>query len=137
MGGKPARPIDARIGANLRRAREQAGVSRARLGQLIDVTYQQIGKYENGTDKIGAGSLALLCAFLGVPVAEVYADLPLDAEFGLAETQQSPFIAVDMEIEVGRGIAACLLRIDDPARTSVINIFKHIGDTLAGRGSSS
>ncbi|MGP9821432.1 helix-turn-helix domain-containing protein [Salinarimonas sp. NSM] len=49
--------IDRFVGQRIRLARRIAKMSQQKLGEQIGVTYQQIQKYENGTDRIGAGRL--------------------------------------------------------------------------------
>ena len=49
--------IDRFVGQRVRLARRIAKMSQQKLGEMIGVTYQQIQKYENGTDRIGAGRL--------------------------------------------------------------------------------
>jgi len=49
--------IDRFVGQRVRLARKIAKISQQNLGATIGVTYQQVQKYENGTDRIGAGRL--------------------------------------------------------------------------------
>ena len=46
-------PTDVRVGRLLRERRLERGISQERLGALLGVTYQQIQKYERGTNRIG------------------------------------------------------------------------------------
>lgn len=49
--------IDRCVGQRVRLARKIAKLSQQKLGEIAGVTYQQVQKYENGTDRIGAGRL--------------------------------------------------------------------------------
>jgi len=49
--------IDRFVGQRVRLARKMTKMSQQKLGEITGVTYQQIQKYENGTDRIGAGRL--------------------------------------------------------------------------------
>jgi transcriptional regulator with XRE-family HTH domain len=49
--------IDRFVGQRVRLARKMSKMSQQKLGEISGVTYQQIQKYENGTDRIGAGRL--------------------------------------------------------------------------------
>jgi transcriptional regulator with XRE-family HTH domain len=49
--------IDRFVGQRVRLARKMTKMSQQKLGEISGVTYQQIQKYENGTDRIGAGRL--------------------------------------------------------------------------------
>lgn len=66
---KAATPMDALVGARLRARRKQLRMSQERLGKDIGVSFQQVQKYENGTNRIGAGRLAEISNVLDVPVA--------------------------------------------------------------------
>ena len=66
---KAATPMDALVGARLRSRRKQLRISQEKLGKEIGVSFQQVQKYENGTNRIGAGRLAEISKVLDVPVA--------------------------------------------------------------------
>jgi transcriptional regulator with XRE-family HTH domain len=81
---KAATPMDALVGARLRSRRKQLKMSQERLGKEIGVSFQQVQKYENGTNRIGAGRLAEISKVLDVPVAYFFtgssAGSPSDSE---------------------------------------------------------
>jgi transcriptional regulator with XRE-family HTH domain len=66
---KAATPMDALVGSRLRTRRKQLRISQERLGKEVGVSFQQVQKYENGTNRIGAGRLAEMSKVLNVPVA--------------------------------------------------------------------
>lgn len=59
-------PTDIRVGRLLRERRLALGITQERLGGLLGVTYQQVQKYERGTNRIGSSRLKELCGILGV-----------------------------------------------------------------------
>ncbi len=59
----------AAIGDKIKSLRKQFGFSQERLGEIADVTYQQIQKYENGTDRISTDRLKLIADGLNVPIS--------------------------------------------------------------------
>lgn len=61
-------PIDRHVGARVRTRRVGLGVSQTRLGQALGVTFQQIQKYENGSNRIGASNLHRIAETLDVGV---------------------------------------------------------------------
>ncbi len=61
------------IGANLRRIRTMAGLSQERLGELLGVTFQQVQKYEKGSNRISAPVLVELSAILSVDIQDFFA----------------------------------------------------------------
>jgi transcriptional regulator with XRE-family HTH domain len=67
-------PRDADIAKRLRALRLQRGWSQADLGNVLGVSFQQVQKYERGTNRIAAGRLARIAETLEVPVVFFYGD---------------------------------------------------------------
>src|SRR5262245_40757589 len=61
--------VDVAIGRNLRIWRLAKGLSQAQLAHRLGVTFQQVQKYEVGSNRIGTGRLFKAAAVLGVPIA--------------------------------------------------------------------
>jgi len=59
---------DALVGTNIRVQRLARKMSQARLGAQIGVSFQQLQKYELGTNRVGASRLVRIAAALDVPV---------------------------------------------------------------------
>jgi transcriptional regulator with XRE-family HTH domain len=72
MRAKANEPVDSLVGARIRLLRKRRKMSQAELGKAIGVTFQQIQKYENGKNRIGAGRLHLVATSLNVPIAELF-----------------------------------------------------------------
>ena len=52
------------------------GMSQEKLGENLGITFQQIQKYEKGTNRVGASRLQAIASILGVPVAFFFEDAP-------------------------------------------------------------
>jgi transcriptional regulator with XRE-family HTH domain len=72
---KTPNPIDAKAGARLRMRRLTLGMSKTEVGEALDISYQQVQKYENGTNRIGAGGLQQLANLLGVTPGYFFEDV--------------------------------------------------------------
>ena len=68
-------PRDMDIAKRVRALRLQRGMSQTELGGVLDVTFQQVQKYETGSNRISAGRLQQIAEGLDVPVAYFYAGL--------------------------------------------------------------
>jgi transcriptional regulator with XRE-family HTH domain len=68
--------IDKYVGSRIRSRRVGLRMSQTKLGEAIGVTFQQIQKYENGTNRIGASNLFKIGRALGVEVASFYQGMP-------------------------------------------------------------
>lgn len=61
--------VDAHVGQRVRMRRTLLGVSQEKLGEAIGLTFQQVQKYERGSNRISAGTLYRLGQVLDVPVS--------------------------------------------------------------------
>jgi transcriptional regulator with XRE-family HTH domain len=77
MNGKTPDPIDKHVGSRVRMRRMMMGFSQEKLGDAIGVTFQQVQKYEKGTNRIGASRLQQISGSLQVPVAFFFEGAPL------------------------------------------------------------
>ena len=59
---------DAEVGRRIRAQRLVRGMSQTDLGNQLGITFQQVQKYEKGTNRVGAGRLTRIAEVLGVPV---------------------------------------------------------------------
>ena len=68
------------IGSKLRMRRLAMGLTQTKVAQAINVTFQQIQKYEKGTNGISSLRIMQLANFLKVPIVFFFEDLPIYAE---------------------------------------------------------
>jgi transcriptional regulator with XRE-family HTH domain len=69
MSAKSPDHIDIEVGQRIRIYRKTRGLSQTVLADQLGVTFQQVQKYENGRNRIGAGRLTRVAQVLDVPVA--------------------------------------------------------------------
>ena len=69
---KQAQKIDKVIGRNIRIHRLAKKMSQTELGEKLGVSFQQIQKYENGTNRVGSGRLFQIAAILGLHVSTFF-----------------------------------------------------------------
>jgi transcriptional regulator with XRE-family HTH domain len=62
-------PTDAHVGGRIRMRRMMLKMSQEKLGDALGITFQQIQKYEKGTNRVGASRLQHISQVLQVPVA--------------------------------------------------------------------
>jgi transcriptional regulator with XRE-family HTH domain len=65
-------PVDKHVGSRVRMRRRMLAMSQGKLGDALGVTFQQVQKYEKGTNRIGAGRLQEISHILQVPIAFFY-----------------------------------------------------------------
>ena len=71
-----ATAVDAHVGGRVRTRRTLLGLSQERLGEVLGLTFQQVQKYEKGSNRIGASRLYHISKILDVPVSYFYEDMP-------------------------------------------------------------
>src|SRR5881296_759269 len=67
-GKRRPTPVDVRFGHRMRARRLMLGLSQSELGAALDVTFQEIQKYERGVNRVSASILEELAATLRVPI---------------------------------------------------------------------
>jgi transcriptional regulator with XRE-family HTH domain len=72
--GQP-NPVDVHVGSRVRLRRTLLGMSQEKLGEAIDLTFQQVQKYERGANRIGASRLWDLSRVLDVPVSFFFEEM--------------------------------------------------------------
>jgi transcriptional regulator with XRE-family HTH domain len=72
MAMRKSGPLDAMVGTRIRMLRLNRGISQAILAQRIGVTFQQVQKYEQGANRVGASRLAQIAYVLDVSVGEFF-----------------------------------------------------------------
>ena len=95
-------PIDRHVGSRVRLRRVLIGLSQERLGVQLGVTFQQIQKYEKGTNRISASRLWQIGAILGVPIAYFFdgaSNLIASRAEGFADTGQNQISGIAQSTE--------------------------------------
>ncbi len=82
-------PVDKHVGHRLRQRRGLLGISQEKLGEAVGLTFQQIQKYERGSNRIGASRLYQFSCILDVSVSYFFDDMP--EELKTPEGQLSGF----------------------------------------------
>jgi transcriptional regulator with XRE-family HTH domain len=72
MPERPINPVDEAVGARIRLLRKRRKMSQQELGTALGVTFQQVQKYENGKNRVGASRLHMVAIALNVPITELF-----------------------------------------------------------------
>src|SRR5437660_5546493 len=76
MAKKAPNPIDKYVGSRVRMRRMMLSMSQEKLGDALGLTFQQVQKYEKGTNRIGASRLQQISLILQVPVSFFFEGAP-------------------------------------------------------------
>lgn len=75
---RTATTTDAIVGRNIRASRKMAGLNQAELAEQIGIRFQQLQKYETGTNRVSAGRIVAICNILDIPLAQLFAGTSLN-----------------------------------------------------------
>jgi transcriptional regulator with XRE-family HTH domain len=75
----PFHPVDVHVGTRMRQRRALLGMSQTSLGNAVGLTFQQVQKYERGSNRISASRLVEFAKVLDVPVSFFFDELPAKA----------------------------------------------------------
>jgi transcriptional regulator with XRE-family HTH domain len=70
--------VDAHVGARLRQRRMLLGISQEQLAEMLGLTFQQVQKYERGTNRVSASRLFQLARALDTPITWFFEDMESD-----------------------------------------------------------
>jgi transcriptional regulator with XRE-family HTH domain len=64
--------VDSQLGESIRAHRLVAGMSQSDLARKLGVSFQQVQKYEKGTNRVGAGRIPLIAEIFGVSISALF-----------------------------------------------------------------
>jgi transcriptional regulator with XRE-family HTH domain len=127
---KAPNPIDKHVGSRVRMRRMMLDMSQTTLGDALGITFQQVQKYEKGTNRISASRLQQVCHVLQVPVTFFFEGAPQTsaAPSAASERQLSPNRITDfMATREGLSLARAFMRISDvQLRRRIVNLVEEI-----------
>ena len=126
MSVKSPNPVDTFVGARVRLQRQVLGMSQGTLAGALNITFQQVQKYEKGTNRIGASRLQEIARVLGVPVSFFFRDgddLPASTIGIEVRNAESNTVMQYLANADGLKLNQAFVRIKDPALRKSIIIF--------------
>jgi transcriptional regulator with XRE-family HTH domain len=125
---KKPNPIDVHVGSRVRLRRNMLGMSQEKLGESLGITFQQVQKYEKGTNRVGASRLQAIASILGVPVSFFFEDAPGNvpaAGAGFAEETSTNYVVDFLNSSEGLQLNRAFVKIADAkVRRKVVELVK-------------
>ncbi|WP_112809084.1 helix-turn-helix domain-containing protein [Ensifer sp.] len=124
---KKPNPIDIHVGSRIRLRRTMLGMSQEKLGESLGITFQQIQKYEKGTNRVGASRLQNISGILNVPVSFFFEDAPGEntSASGMAEASSSNYVVDFLSSSEGLQLNRAFVKIGDPkVRRKLVDLVK-------------
>ena len=124
---KKPNPIDIHVGSRIRLRRTMLGMSQEKLGESLGITFQQIQKYEKGTNRIGSSRMHQIALILQMPVSFFFEGLPQPGSGSVDQDSLDPLKTM-VSTQNGIRLMNAFLAIHDP---KLILSLVHIAETLA------
>lgn len=127
---KKPNPIDTHVGSRIRLRRNMLGMSQEKLGENLGITFQQIQKYEKGTNRVGASRLQAIASIMSVPVSFFFEDAPGHdgaPRGGFAEDNAMALAAEFCSTPEGLQLNRAFVKVADPkVRRRIIDLVKSL-----------
>jgi transcriptional regulator with XRE-family HTH domain len=125
---KTPHATDRHVGNRVRMRRKMQGMSQAKLGEALGVTFQQVQKYEKGTNRIGASRLQHIASIQQVAISFFFEDAPAQSSIlDEASDDVSGFLATSD----GLALTKAYMQIENAKlRRSIVALVKQ----MAGEG---
>jgi transcriptional regulator with XRE-family HTH domain len=128
MSTKAPNPVDKYVGSRVRMRRIMLGMSQEKLGEALGLTFQQIQKYEKGTNRVGASRIQQISEILQVPVSFLFEGGPSGTSTvdGFEATSPS-YISDFLATSEGLALTRAFTRIPDAKlRRSIVDLVEQI-----------
>ena len=129
MTTKAPNPVDKYVGSRVRMRRIMLSMSQEKLGESLGLTFQQVQKYEKGTNRIGASRLQQIAEILQVPVSFLFEggpSAPAQAG-GMSEAPSPAYVADFLATSEGLALTRAFTRLTDPKlRRSIVDLVEQM-----------
>ena len=129
MSTKAPNPVDKYVGSRVRMRRIMLGMSQEKLGEALGLTFQQIQKYEKGTNRVGASRIQQIAEVLQIPVSFLFEGGPTSSNgsdsFG--EGTSPAYVSDFLATSEGLALTRAFTRIaDNKLRRSIVDLVEQI-----------
>jgi transcriptional regulator with XRE-family HTH domain len=133
MSKRSPNRVDKYVGGRIRVQRKALGISQRKLAHALGVSFQQVQKYENGTDRIGAGRLQQLSQALRAPPAFFFQGAPnVSGGRSRETTTESPArLTRFLGTREGTALTRAFRRLDVKLRWRIVDLVQSLSE--AGR----
>jgi transcriptional regulator with XRE-family HTH domain len=131
MAKKAPNPIDKHVGSRVRMRRMMLSMSQEKLGDALGLTFQQVQKYEKGTNRIGASRLQQISQILQVPVAFFFEGAP-NLHPQVEELNEAPsptYVSDFLATSDGLALTKAFMRIKETRlRRRIVDLVEEIAE---------
>jgi transcriptional regulator with XRE-family HTH domain len=118
-------PIDKHVGTRIRMRRQMISMSQEKLAKKLGITFQQVQKYEKGTNRVGASRLQAIASILGAPIAFFF-----EGSLGADKMDDGPISDLLSDLlatKAGPALVKAFVKVRDPAiRRQIVHLVEAI-----------
>jgi transcriptional regulator with XRE-family HTH domain len=119
-------PIDKHVGSRVRTRRMMLGMSQEKLADAIGLTFQQVQKYEKGTNRMGSSRLQQIANAMQVPVTFFFEDVPGQPRMD-SKAPSPAYVSDFLSTADGLALTKAFMHIKDAKlRRSIVEVVKEI-----------
>ena len=127
MPTKAPNPVDKYVGSRVRMRRIMLGMSQEKLGEALGLTFQQVQKYEKGTNRVGASRIAQISEILQVPVSFLFEGGPGGSADSYNEGTSPAYVSDFLATSEGLALTRAFTRIPDARlRRTIVDMVEQI-----------
>ena len=126
---KPPNPTDKHVGSRVRLRRLMLDISQTNLGDALGVTFQQLQKYEKGTNRISASRLQQISIALQVPIIFFFEGLSRTsaASKGMSEAPSPAYVSDFLATADGISLTRAFMQIKNKKlQRGIVNLVEAI-----------
>src|SRR5450631_979120 len=126
---KAPNPIDKHVGSRVRMRRMMLAMSQEKLGDALGLTFQQVQKYEKGTNRVGASRIQQISEILQVPVSFLFEGGPsgTTSADSFRDGTSPAYISDFLATSEGLALTRAFTRIEDAKlRRSIVDLVEQI-----------
>ncbi len=134
MSAKSPNCVDKHVGSRVRMRRMMLGMSQEKLGEALGLTFQQVQKYENGTNRVGASRIQQICEILQIPVSFLFEGSPTGVSKAerLSEAPSPTYVYDFLATSEGLALIRAFTRITDAKLCrSIVDLVEQIASREA------
>ena len=124
---KAPNPIDKHVGSRVRMRRMMLAMSQEKLGDALGLTFQQVQKYEKGTNRIGASRLHHIAQILQVPITSLFEGGPAQQKLA-AEGPSFEYVSDFAASSEGLALTKAFSRLNRDLKRRVVSLVEEIAD---------
>lgn len=128
MAKRIPRPVDVYVGGRVRARRLELGLSQEKIGHAIGLTFQQVQKYEKGSNRIGSSRLMQIANALDVSPTYFFEGAPGSVSKAGSKSNSPDYIAAFVSSKDGAALVRAFTKVPKELRRSIVNLVDKIAE---------